>query len=186
MRRIGFVCAAVALGLLASPVAAQQVPADQRLTMEQPGQAAVPPAPPPDMAASSSVPPAPPPDVQISPGGLPPFPPMSKRPPQHRWVDMGDHHRPRHVRRAPRTHHKAKAAHRRASHARHRLTRKQKDLRYCHALSHRRMMHNHRCVTLVRHEKAAKHRHGAHRHKATHHRTRVHRRRHHVVRHRGR
>jgi hypothetical protein len=68
---------------------------------------------------------------------------------------MGDHHRTRQVKRKTRTH-KAKAAHRHVSHAPHRLTRKEKDLRYCHALSHRRMVHNHRCVTLVRHEKARK------------------------------
>lgn len=154
MGRIGFVCAAVTMGLLASRLPAQQTLPGQPASAEQASQPGLPPAPSPDMQAAPGVPPAPPPDVQIRPGGLPPFPPMSKRPPQHRWVDMGDHHRTKRAHRATRTQHKAKSTQRRA--ASHRLTRTQKDLRYCHALSHRRMMHNRRCVTLVRHEKAKK------------------------------
>jgi hypothetical protein len=202
MRPIGFVWAAVTFGLLASPLAAQPIPPAQQASMEQP---AVPSAPPPDTQASTAVPPAPPPDMQAIPGGQPPFPPMSKRPPQHRWVDMGGHHsakrhRTTHVR------HKAR-------HTRHQLTRKEKDLRYCNALSHRRMIHNHRCVALMKKQKAShahrltrteknirycdslSHRRMMHnrtcvalmkKHKATKHRTKAVSHRRHVTRHRRR
>jgi len=128
-------CAAAALSLFASPLTAQE---------------AVPPAPPPD--STPAVPPAPPPDRQVTPGGPPPFLPMPKRPPQHRWVDMGGHHRTsttRH-RTVSRAHHKKTKA------ARHRLTRTEKDIRYCDSLSHRKAMHNHVCAKLMKQRAKAK------------------------------
>jgi hypothetical protein len=56
---------------------------------------------------------------------------------------------------------KAKLAH-------HRLTRTEKNVRYCDSLSHRRMMHNRTCVKLMKSEKAKKRHQAAKRHKATH------------------
>jgi hypothetical protein len=149
-----FLSATVALGLFASPLAAQQTAPAQSVPPDQQSQPSVPPAPPPDQQSPPSVPPAPPPDMQAAPGGPPPFPPMPSRAPRHRWVDMGGHPR------ATRTHQSARHSQHKSSHkakpARHRLSRTEKDIRYCDGLSHRKAMHNRKCVALMKKQKASR------------------------------
>lgn len=134
MNRIFSLCAAFALIGLASPLAAQQLPGD---------------------SSAQSVPPAPPPDRPATSQALPPFPPMPSRAPQHRWVDMGRHHSVRSIHRAAPTHHRSTAARAKSGKAHPRLTRTDKNQRYCDRLSHRRMMHNRTCVALMKKQKAS-------------------------------
>jgi len=124
-------CAAFALGIVASPAAAQPAPLDQ-LAQAQPQE------------------PAP-----------PPFPPMPRAKPSHRWVDVGGHHTTSHHRttrtkhRATRSEHRSTRSRHAKAHAAHHLTRAEKDLRYCHQLTPRHQMRNSRCKALLRDERRA-------------------------------
>lgn len=136
--RLGLVAfAAVALGMFASPVAAQPVPPDQ-------------------LAQAQRQEPAP-----------PPFPPMPRARPSHRFVDVGQHRTTSTHRKTTRARHSSGSEHHRATtghrHGKtrvtHYLTRTERDLRYCHQLTHRNQMRNSRCKLLLRDEKrAAEHR----------------------------
>ena len=131
MRLGHFVCAALALGLFASPIGAQPALPDQ-------------------LAQASTPPP------QEAP---PPFPPMPRAKPSHRWTSTPPHratpeHRTTRSHRAEESskhHAKASSKHQ----ARHHLTRAEKDLRYCHQLTTRHQMRNARCKALLRDEKRA-------------------------------
>jgi len=148
MKRLGhaaLICAAFALGILASPLPAQTAP-DQ--ASQQP----------------TSVPPAPPPDRQASPSVPPPFPPMPAREPRHRFVDIAGHHKSQahhqmtHVR--DRTTH---AGHH-ATHGRHRSTHRhqnaapslsKKAIRRCHGMSYRQLLRHKDCAALLQSELSA-------------------------------
>jgi type IV secretory pathway VirB10-like protein len=128
-------CAAFALGILASPAAAQQAAPDQLA-----------------QATPQAEEPTP-----------PPFPPMPRAKPSHRWTSSPPHsaapeHRTTHSEhRTTRSHH-AKSGHSKShskSHAKPHLTRTEKDLRYCHQLNHRHQMRNARCKALLADEKRA-------------------------------
>lgn len=131
-------CAAFALGIVASPAAAQPALVGQ-LVQAQPQE------------------PAP-----------PPFPPMPRAKPSHRWVDVGGHHgssrhptthgrhrttRTKHH--ATRSEHRSTRSHHAKAHAAHHLTRAEKDLRYCQQLTPRHQMRNSRCKALLRDERRA-------------------------------
>lgn len=131
-------CAAFALGIVASPAAAQPAPLDQ-LAQAQPQE------------------PAP-----------PPFPPMPRAKPSHRWVDVGGHHTTSHHRttqarhrttsskhHATRSEHRSTRSRHAKAHAAHHLTRAERDLRYCHQLTPRHQMRNSRCKALLRDERRA-------------------------------
>ena len=145
MHRIGLLCGAFALAIFATPSPAQQGAPDQPSAAQPAAYQGMPTA----DQTQNSVPPAPPPDMRPTPGGPPPFPPMSKRPPQHRRVDVGGGHHS-----VTRSHHRAASGHHKAKPAHHKLTREEKNLRYCDNLSHRKMMHNRTCVTLMKKQKA--------------------------------
>src|ERR1043165_8995142 len=141
MRRAALVCAALALGIFASPLGAQQTVPDQS-------------APPPEQTAPS-VPPAPPPEPQTAPVP-PPFPPMPSRAPRHRWVDVGGHRAASH--RAAQSHHRSSHARRQATSSQHKLTRKdQKTLRWCKTLSHRQLRRNSKCTALMKQQQRQSH-----------------------------
>ncbi len=152
MQRIVLVCAAVSLGIFASPVAAQQA----------------------DNGSPPAAPASPAPDAyQLPPP--PPFPPMPKTDPHHRWVDTGSHRSATKHHSAARTHHQASTAHHskaRASHSKARAhqakTRvhhptthapkvhlSRKTIRQCHAMSYKQIMKHSNCRALMRQELAA-------------------------------
>jgi len=182
VRRAFLVCAAAVLGILASPLTAQQTIPDQQTT--------------------PSVPPAPPPDRQTSPSVPPPFPPMPAREPRHRFVDMGDH-------RTSHAHHRTTKASHRTTSSKHRATSKQrptskhgathehgrastrhrvtsrhhavapsmskKAIRQCHSMSYRQLLRHKNCAALLQSElnaaSHAKHRSGKHKTSAKRHKT---------------
>jgi hypothetical protein len=184
MERARLVCAAVAFGLFASPIAAQQTTADQPAPVPQqtaPGQ--------PTPAPDQSIPEPPPPPPEAQEPAPPPFPPFPSARPTHRWVDIGEHrtaHRGRHARHA---HHRARHALQRTRHAHHRRAHAtRRTLRWCRSLSHRQMVRHSVCTASMaqhRHTGRNRHRAAAHRHHALHHATRAHR---HIIqrRHRAR
>ena len=125
MRFGRLVCAIIGSMLIGLPAAAQQQP--------------------------SSVPP-PPPETQTAPTP-PPFAPMPKREPRHRFVDMGSQH-------SSHAHHKATSGHHKAtSHKSHKKQRAKnqakKDLRWCKSLSHRELAHNKKCGKILAHHSEA-------------------------------
>jgi hypothetical protein len=165
MARFALICAAFALGLLASPLVAQPVPADEPVT--QPQQPA---------AEAQSFP------ADSEP--VPPIPPMPKARPSHRWVDVSKDY-PTHSRHhAKRTHHRTSAHHRRHSATRHRATHhpalhfSSRTIRRCHRMTYSQIMRHSSCRALMKRDLDAR----AHRH---HHASRHHssaRRHHHSVR----
>jgi hypothetical protein len=147
MKRAALVCAALAFAISGAPVGAQQTVATEPVA--QPQQTSE--APPPPLASTAG------PELP------PPFPPMPKRAPRHRFVDVGhsssshsssSHSSRRSTARANhssgRTHHQAAKSHSRTTHATHKSSRKERDLRYCRALSHGKMMRNSKCRALMR------------------------------------
>ena len=152
------VCAALAWGIVASPVAAQQTVPDQSVPAPQ--------------QAPTGVPPAPPPDLQTTPEAPPPFPPMPARAPRHRWVNVNHH-------RGAATHQRARHAHNVTHRAHHKAAAhsKQKDLRWCRGLTPRQLRRHSRCVALMRQDKHAqtrRHHRTSHRHHIVHRRQTVH------------
>lgn len=146
MHRAAMVCAAFVFAILGSPLAAQQTALDQTLP------------PPPQQQSPPSIPPAPPPDVRDS--ALPPFPPMSARPPRHRWVNTGEHRssssRHKVSTRSSRGHH-ANAAMRHSTKARQRPKQRsamkalsKSELRRCKNLSHRQLLKSRKCREALR------------------------------------
>ena len=168
-----FACAAVTFGMLASPLVAQANEDPSPLQMAQ-------------AAQTSGVPVDAPPAEQLPPP--PPFPPMPKADPRHRWVDMGDHHarRTHHAARANRhdarqtkhrkttgttRHHARSTRHERTNHAAHRAAHKakpmhfsRKTIRLCHGMEYRQIMRHNSCRALMKQELAAP----AHRHRTDH------------------
>ena len=110
-RVVVLACAALALGMFASPLGAQQTPSKQPM----PEAAQNPPAP--------EAEPLPPP---------PPFPPMPSARPSHRWVDMGDRHARRVRHHAAPTHHRATRTQHRRTHAHHRPAHKARLVHFSH------------------------------------------------------
>jgi type IV secretory pathway VirB10-like protein len=173
-RFIMLACAALAFGMFASPLRAQQTP---------PGE----PAPPTQQVAQpmpEQVQPPPVPEAEPLPPP-PPIPPMPKARPSHRWVDIGDYYgrRSHHHARRPshhraRTHHRRTHAHRRPAHKASRaLHFSRRTVRSCHGMTYRQIMRHSSCRALMRQELAAaahRHRHSAHRHRAITHRARHH------------
>jgi hypothetical protein len=170
-RVVVFACAALALGIVGSPLSAQQqIGSDQPVSQsEQPTPQTSQPPP------TEAEPPLPPP---------PPFPPMPSARPSHRWVDVGGHHssRTRHHAR-PRHHHATRVQHRRTQ-AHHRPAHKarlahfsHRTVRSCHGMNYRQIMRHPSCRLLMKQELGATaHRHHRARH---HHRAATHRSRHH-------
>ena len=166
MQRIAtLVCAAVALGMFASPLGAQQTPQQPIPEASQP--------PPPEAE------PLPPP---------PPFPPMPSARPSHRWVDVGGRHSSHASHRAASTghhpagtrHHAATSEHRR-THAHHRTAHKarlahfsRRTIRACHAMNYRQILRHSSCRLLMKQELAATARHAKRHHKKTTHKARRH------------
>src|SRR3954451_24482651 len=140
MHRAALVCVALAFGIFASPVAAQQTTPDQTLSPAQ--------------QTAPEVAPAPPPEQQTAPEAPPPFAPMPRVRPTHRWVDVGG-------RRVSHARGHSHQAHRRARHTHHHATRSsRKTERWCRRLSHRQMLRHSACMALIRHpHHATKHRH---------------------------
>jgi hypothetical protein len=135
--RLGaLVGAAVALGILASPLAAQPVL--------------------PDQLAQSTTP-------QADQPAPPPFPPMPRAKPSHRWTTGAPHrsvsprHRTTHAshRTTHASHHRATRSHHARARATHHLSRAERDLRYCHQLTARHQARNSRCRVLLRDERRA-------------------------------
>jgi hypothetical protein len=146
-RAVILACAALAFGMLGSPLAAQQ-------SAPQATQ------PPPEAE------PLPPP---------PPFPPMPSARPSHRRVDIGNGHasRVRHratpTRRTHAHHHQAAHKARPAAHF------SRKTIRLCHGMNYRQIMRHSDCRTLMSQELATTaHHHATHHHKPAAHRARQH------------
>jgi hypothetical protein len=167
MQRARLVCAVLAIGIFASPAAAQQSIPDQTAPPPQQTVPEPPPPPPPE----GSLEPAPPP--------LPPFPSV-----RHRRVDIGEHRTPHGRHHARRASHRLERAHHGTSHATHRTAHPTKrTLRWCRSMSHRQMIRHSECRALTtKHRKPTGHRHhaGSDRHHAVHHTSRIQR---HMVRH---
>jgi hypothetical protein len=162
-RVVVLACAALALGMFASPLGAQQAPAQQSMPEA---------APPPPIPEAQPLPPP------------PPFPPMPSARPSHRWVDMGGRHASRVSSHAARTHHRAARTQSRRTHARHRAAHKarpahfsRRTIRSCHAMNYRQIMRHSSCRALMSQEIAAT-AHRSHR-AAHHHRTAAHKARKH-------
>lgn len=157
MRHIALICATVALGIFVSPAFGQQAPPEQT---PPPAQQTGPnePAPPTEQSMPEETQPPSTPQTEPLP---PPFPPMPRARPSHRWVDLGNEHRSRSHRHTSRTHHHRAKAHRPALHASSRMIRK------CHSMSHRQAMRQSLCRSLMQHHHhpgAQRHHTMAHRH----------------------
>ena len=129
VKRGVLVCAAIALGMITAPLGAQATPPE--------------PAP-----STASYQPQEPP---------PPFPPMPKKAPSHRWVDVGGHSAAPSHRRSTRSHHTATRKQHHAANA------KARDLRFCNHLSARKVKHNSRCQALLREQRRSAEHHAANR-----------------------
>jgi hypothetical protein len=161
-------CATIALGLWASPLAAQSTPVPQ-VDQREPVQT---------VPTTPNVPQPPPPTETQALPPPPPFPPMPAARPSHRWVDIGDGRTTRH--------------HRHARVALHRTTRTQirrssphkarsaphfsrRTIRSCHNMNYRQIMRRRSCREVMGQElarRARQRRHAVHRHHATGYRTR--------------
>ena len=153
---------AAAFAILASPLAAQQASADQPSSTTQQMQSD-PTAAPTTQSAPETPPPGP--DQQVTPAPVPPpFPPMPRARPSHRWVDVGVH-KTRSVR------HRSKRLHRTAA-TKHPRTRpiSRRELHKCRNMTHKQLRRNHFCRALLSREvqDANDHRHH-HRHGHEHH-----------------
>lgn len=147
MQRTVLLCAALALGIVASPLAAQQTMPEQPPTPSQPA-----------------------PEPQTAPEP-PPFPPMPKARPTHRHVDIGEARASRTHHRTTRPHRERARAHHEAV-----AKPSRKMVRKCHSMSYKQIMRSDTCRTLMKQELGgASERHGKGRHKAAH-RRRHHRR----------
>ena len=151
MQRIVLACAALAFGILGSPLAAQQTTPEQQPAPTQP---------------------APTPDQQTTPEAPPPFPPMPKARPSHRFVNVGgelratrEHHR------TVRSHHERAKARRQRAHAHHERVAppSRKTVRKCHAMSYKQIMRSDTCRALMKQELGAGERHAKHKHDAGRH-----------------
>jgi hypothetical protein len=171
MQRFVLACAAVALVMIASPLAAVQTLPEQP-QQTGPNQPASPTT---QSMPDESQPPAAP---QAGPlPSPPPFPPMPRTRPSHRWVDAGDHHATKAHHRATQTHHRRTQAHQRAAHP------SRQTIRGCHSLSYGQIMRRSQCRALIRQDlDAAERRHHrvTHRHRTVRHATS--RRHHHATR----
>lgn len=182
MKRIVLLCAALAFGICGSPVAAQQTVPDKTPQQAQPTGPTEPASP-----SQQSTP-----ELQSAP---PPFPPMPRAAPSHRWVDVGSRHSgQRHSHAAPSHHRRAEASHRsrhaeraKASHRSRHENRPEthlskRTIRSCHRMTYKQIMRQSDCRTLMSQELAAsnhRERHSAHRHKgSTHRHTATHRHHH--------
>jgi hypothetical protein len=155
MRSAAAICSALAFGILAFPVAAQQTGPDQPL--------------PPAHQSAPEMPPAPPPEPQSPPEVPPPFPPMPPAPPTHRWVNIG--------------HDRATHAHHRTKHSTTRTMRWCRSMSHRQMMRHstcRMLMRHHHHMTKHRHHGVRHHHQVAHRHRTVHRHGRRHR---HAVRH---
>ena len=168
MQRIAVLAGAIlTLGLLASPLRAQQ--SDQSTP-----------------AAATPLPEA----QQLPPP--PPFPPMPST--RHRWVDVGDRHSSR-AHHAAATHHTAASSHHKPTRAKthaakHSAKHKAKaaapqhfskrTVRQCHGMSYREIMHHSSCRALMSQELAASSEH----HRTKHHAARKTAKHHSAKRHR--
>lgn len=175
MVRIVLACASFSLGILASPAAAQQT---------APGVQSSPTQAQPAGSLSQETQPAPAPEAAPLP---PPFPPMPRSRPSHRWVDVGGHHVRRNQHHSARAHHHpARASHRRSHGLGARASASPRMVSRCHRMSYTQIMQHGSCRALMREELASSsHRHREHsrRHRATTHRAHVVRRHHHSRRH---
>ena len=153
MRSGGLICAILAFGFVASPLAAQQTPPEQPNT---PAQQTTPEDTAP-LPQQPQFPPATPTNRRVTTGEAPPpFPPMPRhRPPSHRTVDLGGGHH------STSTRHAAKA-HRHASHEAAATHVSRKTERFCHGLSHRKMERNAKCKALLSDERKATSHHATH------------------------
>jgi hypothetical protein len=166
MQRIAtLACAALALGMFAAPLGAQQTPQEQPIPeTSQPA----------------------PPETELPPP--PPFPPMPSARPSKRWVDVGGHHSSHASRQSASTrhhaartrHHAAKAKHRRA-HARHGTAYKARvahfsraTIRACHKMNYRQILRHSSCRLLIKQELAATAHHAKRHHKKSTHKARRH------------
>lgn len=151
MHRAALICAALAFGIFAFPLAAQQTTPDQTL--------------PPAQETAPEVPPAPL-EPQTAPEAPPPFAPMPQARPTHRWVDVNGR--------------RASHAHRSARHAHHHATRpSRRTERWCRRLNHGQMLRHSACRALIpnpHHVKKHRHHH-IHHHRVHHHHKAVHRHR---------
>lgn len=133
-----------AFAILASPLAAQQTSVGQVSSSTQQ-------APPDQTAAPTQQPapelPPPTPEQQSAPAPVPPpFPPMSRAHPTHRWVNI-EGHKARHVR------HRSERRHRLAAANHHRKPpMSRRELRKCRNLTKKQLRRNHLCRALVLHE----------------------------------
>jgi len=172
MPRIVMACAALAFGIFASPSTAQQTSQAQPFASAQPA------------GGAESLPP----ETQAMPEP-PPFPPMPKARPSHRWTTpdhhaASTHHRVTHARHSSSaSHHRATSAHHGSTH--HRVSRTHREkahqrvvkpsartVRFCHRLTYTKIMRNSSCRALMSQElkaaAATRHHHATHHH-ATHH-----------------
>lgn len=165
MQRVILAGAALTWAIYASPAVAQPMPPVQL------------------SAAAQATPQASPPDSQSAPEP-PPFPPMPRAKPSHRFT-TGDHrtshaaHRTTHVQhRTTHGRHEAAKEHHRSTRGRHEKSRHEaakaspRTIRMCHRLTYEKIMRSSSCRALMSHDLSAAsehHRRATHRHGATHH-----------------
>ena len=177
MQRIVILCTALAFGVCASPLAAQQTPPAQQSQPTSPTE----PAPP----TQQSMP------EQTSP---PPFPPMPRV--RNRWVDVGNHHASHSRSHASHSRSHATRSHERRTHTSHRERHadravshlSKRTIRSCHRMSYKEIMRESDCRTLMSQELAAaqnRHDRAGHRHKGAAHRHTATQRHHHARHRRG-
>jgi type IV secretory pathway VirB10-like protein len=171
MRQIALVCAALSLGIFVSPASAQQAPPEQA---SPPSQQTGPnePASPTDQSMPEEAQPPSTPQAEPLP---PPFPPMPRARPSHRWVDLGEKHKSRAHRHSARTHRRHANKERRAAQPSSRMARR------CLKMSLRQAMRQSACRSLMRnnlHASAPRHHHSARHHSARRRNSAQHRHRH--------
>ena len=158
MRQIALVCAALSLGIFVSPASAQQAPPEQASPPSQQTGPTEPASPTEQSMPEEAQPPSAPQTEPLP----PPFPPMPRARPSHRWVDLGEKHKSRAHRHSARTHRRHASKERRAARPSSRMTRR------CLGMSLRQAMRQPACRSLMRNDlHASAHRH--HHHSARHH-----------------
>ena len=160
MFRARLIFLAAAFAIVASPVAAQQTFADP--TSSPPQQTSSDQATSPSQQSAPETSP-PGPEQQSAPAPVPPpFPPMPRARPSHRWVDVGGH-------RARPAHHQMKRSHRREAAAGRRTPRmSRRELRKCHRMTAKQLRRSHACRALVLHGNEGRKAH-SHHHRQDHH-----------------
>jgi len=169
MRQIALICAALGFGVLGSPASAQQTPSEQTTPPAQQTGSNQPASPTEQSTPQQAQPPSSPQTEPLP----PPFPPMPRARPSHRWVDLGEPRKHRHP--APTHRHQAKANRHEAKASRHQAHPSSKMTRRCLDMTLRQAMRRPVCRSLMQpehHPSAHRHHPSARKHNATHQRQR--------------